>query len=72
MNRSDTHRKAILLYCDRNMQTEPDSKPDSGNHPPLFPHYSPHPQAATGLGKTNIVNTIDVDSKVVLYFCYIC
>jgi hypothetical protein len=51
-----------------------------GNHPPLlFPHYSPHPRAATRLGQMNIVNTIDVDSdatlhpddiKVVLYFSY--
>ena len=76
MNHSDTHRKPILLYCNRTMQTEPENnfKTDSdfppiqiGNHPPLFLSYSPRLLAATRLGQMNIVNTIDVDSNATLH-----
>ena len=114
MNRSNTHRKPILLYCSQATQTEDDSvtldsvtEDDSeaedsdfppcrvGNLPPLIiSHYSPviapshscHPRAAmrgiqqqrltisseeahhrqpnTGLGQSNIVNTVDATATV--------
>jgi hypothetical protein len=117
MNRSNTHRKPILLYCSQATQTQDDSEAgDSdfppcrvGNCPPLIssryspvtvPSHSRHPRAAassilqrqlsisseeepsqtqrhrklnTGLGRSNIVNTVDATAtvshtKVIIYY----
>lgn len=62
MNRSSTHRKPVLLYCNQATQTQDDSEVEDsdfppcrvGNDPPLIFRYSPvtfpsssrYPQAA--------------------------
>lgn len=85
MKRSNTHRKAILLYCSQATQTQDDSEAEldsdfppcvEGNHPPLISCHSPEPQLwrrrqpKKGLGQTNVVNTVDAHTKVVSKFVY--